>query len=111
MNAMDRRFFLKALGLSALAGGSALAAPIHDGSKIIEAGKIISRGGPAVLEDGKVVQPRREIPIFRENRCARSRRRNCGGCRRTGRGAGRRSGQHCRTLTAALAAFGPPARC
>ncbi len=69
MSRPDRRQFLRALGLGAAgaAGAAArtLAAPIHQGSKAIEA-EPVSRGGPVRLEGGAVVQPRREIPVMRE---------------------------------------------
>lgn len=69
MKPYSRRDFLRAIGwgtLAASGAGSVWGAPIHEGSSIIEAGKNISRGGPAFLKDGVVVQPRREIPVLRE---------------------------------------------
>jgi len=69
MERLGRRDFLRALGLGSLAavgGGSAWCAPIHEGSKVVDQGKAIARGGAAFIENGKVVQPRREIPVLRE---------------------------------------------
>ncbi len=69
MKPLNRRDFLKAFGLTsvALAGiGRASAAPIHEGSKIVDQITASARGGAAFLEDGKVIQPRREIPLYRE---------------------------------------------
>ncbi|MCP4641818.1 MAG: FAD-dependent oxidoreductase [bacterium] len=69
MKRMDRRAFLRGLGFGSLAvlgAGRAMAAPIHDGSRIVSEGTAISRGGAAFVENGKVIQPRREIPVIRE---------------------------------------------
>ncbi len=69
MKSYSRRDFLRDIGwgtLAATCARTAWGAPIHEGSKIVEAGKPIFRGGPAVLENGVVVQPRREIPVLRE---------------------------------------------
>ncbi|MBN2310394.1 MAG: FAD-dependent oxidoreductase [Candidatus Hydrogenedentes bacterium] len=69
MKRMYRRDFLRALGLgsvAAIGAGRAWGAPIHEGSRIVEQGMAVSRGGAAFFEDGKVVQPRREIPVFRD---------------------------------------------
>lgn len=69
MKPLNRRDFLKYLGVGSIAftaSNSVWGAPIHEGSKIIERGRVIPRGGAAYLENGKVVQPRREIPVFRE---------------------------------------------
>lgn len=69
MKPYSRRDFLRDIGWGTLIAsgvGSAWGAPIHEGSKIVETGKSISRGGPAILENGAVVQPRREIPVLRE---------------------------------------------
>lgn len=69
MSVMRRRDFLRAIGIGslAMAGMSpALAQAIHEGSKVVE--KIMSpaRGGAAFIENGKVIQPRREIRVLRE---------------------------------------------
>jgi len=69
MKHLNRRDFIRALGLTSLAAagfGRASSQPIHEGSMVV--GKITAsaRGGAAFLEDGKVVQPRREIPVFRD---------------------------------------------
>ena len=69
MKPYSRRDFLRAIGwgtLAASGAGSVWGAPIHEGSSVVEKGKSISRGGPAFLENGVVVQPRREIPVLRE---------------------------------------------
>ena len=69
MKPYSRRDFLRDIGwgkLIASGVGSAWGAPIQEGSKVVDAGKDISRGAPAILENGAVVQPRREIPVLRE---------------------------------------------
>jgi len=62
----SRRVFLRGLafGGASLAGSSALLAqPIHTGSKIIKAPDVY-HGGPAIIENGKVIQPRHEIRVL-----------------------------------------------
>jgi len=69
MKPVNRRDFLRAFGLGsvALAGfGRAAAEPVHKGSKVVDKITASSRGGAAFFEDGKVIQPRRAIPVFRE---------------------------------------------
>lgn len=69
MAGLDRRDFLKALGFSSLAVLTARrigAQPIHEGSRIVDQITAASRGGAAFLEDGRVIQPQREIPVLRE---------------------------------------------
>jgi hypothetical protein len=65
-NDTSRRVFLRglALGSASVAGGSVLLAQgIHTGSKIIKASGV-SHGGPAIIENGKVIQPRHEIRVL-----------------------------------------------
>lgn len=70
MKPLNRRDFLRALGLGSLAvvgaGGLAWADPIHEGSEIVDAITNASRGGAAFVENGKIIQPRREVPVFRD---------------------------------------------
>lgn len=69
MKPLRRRDFLKAVGLGSLALGGmgrASAQAIHDGSRIVDAITVSSRGEPAFLEDGKVIQPKREIRVLRD---------------------------------------------
>ena len=71
MSEMQRRDFLRAIGLGAAgvaaAGGPrrAVGDPIHRAGKIVRADRIY-RGGPVTLTGGKVIQPQREIPVLRE---------------------------------------------
>ena len=68
MESLSRRSFLRKLTLgsaTALGGGIIRAGQIYEGSKIIEADKIY-RNGPATIVDGRVIQPRREIPVICE---------------------------------------------
>ena len=64
----DRRDFLKVVGLGvASAVGLAPrvgAEPINESSRVVEA-EPTRTGGPVALEGGKVIQPRREIPVMR----------------------------------------------
>ncbi|MBT3200209.1 MAG: FAD-dependent oxidoreductase [Phycisphaerales bacterium] len=74
-NSYTRRDFLKTagvgaagltIGLGALGGaGRVSAAPIHQGSAIIQADPI-NHGGPVIISGGKVIQPQREIRVMRE---------------------------------------------
>lgn len=69
MNTMHRRDFLKALGLGSMfmgGLGGAHAQPIHEGSMIVDAITRAERGGAAYMADGKVIQPQREIRVYRE---------------------------------------------
>ncbi len=69
MKRLDRRNFLKACGLGSftlLASSRLMADPIHEGSKVVDKIASASRGGAAFIENGRVVQPRREIPVLRE---------------------------------------------
>jgi ribulose 1,5-bisphosphate synthetase/thiazole synthase len=62
----SRRAFLRGLtlGTAALPAGAILRAEgIHLGSRVIEAPNVY-RSGPAVIENGKVVQPRHEIRVL-----------------------------------------------
>ncbi len=62
----SRRGFLRglALGSAALPASTALKGEaIHLGSKVVQAPRI-NRGGPAVIENGKVIQPRHEIRVL-----------------------------------------------
>lgn len=64
---IPRRDFLRALGMgAALWGGAgrAMAQAIHEGSKVVDAITAPGRGGAAFIEDGKIIQPRREIRVF-----------------------------------------------
>jgi len=74
---MNRRECLRALGLSGLVGGvgllanrSAQAQRVGESSgfqsSIIESRKIEANRGNTALVDGKVIQPRRELPILHE---------------------------------------------
>jgi len=62
---MNRREFMRALGAGTitLGTGRVWADAVYRGSKIIQA-EPIDRGGPVVIEDGKIIQPRREIPLM-----------------------------------------------
>ncbi len=65
---MDRRDFLKLMGVGGAGAFAAVPFARADdgfGGKAIEAPRIF-QGGPAVMEDGKVIQPRHEIPVLRE---------------------------------------------
>lgn len=69
MKSLRRRDFLKAVGLGSLALGGmgrASAQAIHDGSRIVDAITVSSRGGPAFIDGGKVIQPKREIRVLRD---------------------------------------------
>lgn len=69
MKTMRRRDFLRTLGLGSVmfaGAGRAAAQAIHDGSRIVDAITLSARGGAAVIEDGKVIQPRREIRVLRD---------------------------------------------
>ncbi|MFO7976219.1 MAG: FAD-dependent oxidoreductase, partial [Candidatus Hydrogenedentota bacterium] len=69
MKHLNRRDFIRALGFSSLAaaGMSRVSAqPIHQGSKVVETITGSVRGNAAFLEDGRVIQPQREIPVFRD---------------------------------------------
>ncbi len=70
MRNIARRDFIKAFGLGSLAalgmGRAARGDQIYNGSAIADKAKPISRGGTVVIENGKVIQPRREIPVLRE---------------------------------------------
>jgi len=69
MKHLNRRDFIRALGLTSLAAGGmgrVLADPIHEGSQVVDGITASARGGAAFLEDGKVIQPRREVPVFRD---------------------------------------------
>lgn len=58
---MERRQFLGWLSL----GGMALRGEeIHLGSRVIEAPSNVYHGGPAVIENGRVIQPRHEIRVL-----------------------------------------------
>jgi ribulose 1,5-bisphosphate synthetase/thiazole synthase len=62
----SRRTFLRglALGSAALPAGAILRAEeIHKGSRVIEAPNVY-RSGPAIIENGKVIQPRHEIRVL-----------------------------------------------
>lgn len=68
MQSISRRGFLRNIamgGATTLGGGALWAAQIHEGSKIVEADRIY-QSGPAIIEDGKVVQPRHEVPVISE---------------------------------------------
>ncbi|MHC4117912.1 MAG: FAD-dependent oxidoreductase [Planctomycetota bacterium] len=68
MDSLSRRSFLRKLALgstTALAPSIIRADQIYKGSKIVEAERIY-RSGPAIIVDGKIVQPRREIPVICE---------------------------------------------
>ncbi|MEA3226577.1 MAG: FAD-dependent oxidoreductase, partial [Planctomycetota bacterium] len=68
MDSLSRRSFLRKLalgGATALGGGIIRADQIYEGSKIVEADRIYHRG-PAIIVDGKIIQPRREIPVICE---------------------------------------------
>ena len=68
MGLLSRRSFLRKIALgsaTALGGGFLRADQIYEGSKIVEAERIY-RSGPAVILNGKVIQPRREIPVICE---------------------------------------------
>jgi hypothetical protein len=60
-----RRRFLQglALGGAVLPAANVLHGQIHLGSRVVEAPGVYT-GGPAVLENGKVIQPRHEIPVL-----------------------------------------------
>ena len=69
MKHLSRRDFIRALGFSSLAAagmGRVSAQPIHEGSKVVDQITDSTRGSAAFLEDGKVIQPQREIPVFRD---------------------------------------------
>ncbi len=65
---MNRRDFLKLMGVGG-AGAFAVVpfARADDGfgGKVIEASRIY-QGGPAMVEGGKVIQPRHEVPVLRD---------------------------------------------
>ncbi len=69
MRSIRRRDFLRLLGLGSLAMGGmgrSMAQAIHEGSKVVDAITASSRGAAAFIRDGKVIQPEREIRLFRE---------------------------------------------
>lgn len=69
MKHLSRRDFIRALGFSSLAAagmGRVFAQPIHEGSKVVDQITDSTRGSAAFLENGKVIQPQREIPVFRD---------------------------------------------
>jgi hypothetical protein len=62
----SRRQFLKGLALSSAilpAGKILYAEQIHLGSRVIQAPEVY-RSGPAIIENGKVIQPRHEIRVL-----------------------------------------------
>jgi len=67
MDRNSRRTFLRglALGSAAVSGGTVLLADesIHLGSKVVNLPDVY-HGGPAIIENGKVIQPRHEIPVI-----------------------------------------------
>ena len=68
MESLSRRSFLRKLalaGATALGPGIIRADQIYEGSKIVEAERVY-RSGPAIIVDGKVIQPRREVPVICE---------------------------------------------
>ena len=68
MESLSRRSFLRKLalaGATALGPGIIRADQIYEGSKIVEAERVY-RGGPAIIVDGKIIQPRREVPVICE---------------------------------------------
>jgi len=68
MESLSRRSFLRKIalaGATALGPGIVGAGQIYEGSKIVEAERVY-RGGPAIIVDGKVIQPRREVPVICE---------------------------------------------
>ena len=68
MDSLSRRSFLRKLAIgsaTALGGGIIRADQIYEGSKIVEAERVYS-SGPAIIIDGKVIQPRREVPVICE---------------------------------------------
>ncbi len=68
MDSLSRRSFLRKLalgGATVLGGGIIRADQIYEGSKIVEADGIY-RSGPAIIVDGKIIQPRHEVPVICE---------------------------------------------
>ena len=68
MDSLSRRSFLRKLAVgsaTALGGGIIRADQIYEGSKIVEADRVY-RSGPAIIVDGKVIQPRHEVPVLCE---------------------------------------------
>ncbi len=68
MDSLSRRSFLRKIALAsatALGGGVIRADQIYEGSKIVEAERVY-RSGPAIIVDGKVIQPRHEVPVLCE---------------------------------------------
>jgi len=66
MDTTNRRRFLQSLtlgGATVSAGKVLQADEIFEGSKVIQADRI-HRGGAVVIENGKVIQPRHEIPVI-----------------------------------------------
>ena len=62
----SRRNFLRGLALGGAfipAGRVLFAEEIHLGSRVIEAPGVY-RSGPAIIENGKVIQPRHEIKVL-----------------------------------------------
>lgn len=51
------------MGSGAISGGALWADDIYNGSRVIEAPNVY-RSGPAVLENGKVIQPRHQVPVI-----------------------------------------------
>ena len=69
MRSLNRRDFMKAVGLTSLAAAGLRrvgAQPIYEGSAIVDKITEASRGDAAFLEDGRVIQPQREVPVFRD---------------------------------------------
>lgn len=65
---MNRRQFIKAAGagiVGTIAGVPYVKSDDGFGGEVITADPIY-RGGPATISDGKIIQPRHEIPLFRE---------------------------------------------
>lgn len=68
MDSLSRRSFLRKIAIAsatALGGGVIRADQIYEGSKILEADRIY-RSGPAIIVDGKVIQPRHEVSVLCE---------------------------------------------
>ncbi len=69
MRSLNRRDFMKAVGLTSLAAAGLRrvgAQPIHEGSAIVDRITEASRGDAAFIDDGRVIQPQREVPVFRD---------------------------------------------
>lgn len=66
MDFLNRRDFVRGLtlGSAAVSGAVSLHAQgIHEGSRVITAPNVY-RKGPAIIENGKIIQPRHEIPVL-----------------------------------------------